>query len=250
MPVLSLRAVAVAAGKDPKTLRLWCERGLVPGAERTGAHRHWKIRGKSACEVAAEAHRRAAGFSRRRLTKSESTLRQLQRTVAKSQKLNRMVARRMTLTRRQRTASKYATAVASALLDKSADELALLGLDESAVARLAWELPIHGKAGDTVIKAALCVWMAQSEDWTRAKTACCAGLSRRSLMRVFGRHWAAAASLVREMMENAPDVVAAWQKAGKDRRTGETIRQREQVTMPEGAEPEEIQKWKGALRAQ
>ncbi len=70
MPVFSCEQVGKAAGKDAKTIRLWCALGFVPGAKRKrgGAGRHWRIEGTNAATVAGLSLRAAlrAGHSRKR----------------------------------------------------------------------------------------------------------------------------------------------------------------------------------------
>jgi len=70
MPVFSCEQIGKAAGKDAKTIRLWCALGFVPGAKRKrgGAGRHWRIEGTNAATVAGLSLRAAlrAGHSRKR----------------------------------------------------------------------------------------------------------------------------------------------------------------------------------------
>lgn len=248
MPVLSVKEVADAAGKDTKTLRLWCERGLVPGAERGGRGRHWRIRGKSALAVATEAHQRAKGFSRRRLTQDESGLRKIERVTRKLNRQMKKIEPRPWTTRKGLAAAKYMSIVSSALLDKSKDELEMIGLDESAVRDLAWHLPLHGAGLRASMTGALCILMAESGDMTRTATARRAGISRRAFGRVFGLYWDSARRLLAEMTAKAPDTITAWQAKGKDRRTGEIVAERVPIALPASATAQEIRAWKADLR--
>jgi hypothetical protein len=248
MPVLSVKKVAAAAGKDPKTLRLWCERGLVPGAERGGAGMRWRIRGKSAVAVAAEAHQRAKGFARRRLTKAESGLRKIERVTRKLNRQMKKLQPRPWTTRKGLAAVKYMSIVSAALLDKSKDELEMIGLNESAVRDLAWHLPLHGAGLRASMTGALCILMAESGDMTRTATARRAGVSRRAFGRVFGPYWDGARGLLAEMTEKAPDTITAWQAKGKDKRTGEMIAERVPIALPASATAQEIRAWKAGLR--
>lgn len=248
MPVLTVKEVAAAAGKDTKTLRLWCERGLVPGAERGGCGRHWRIRGKNAVAVAAESHRRAKGFARQRLTRPESDLRKIQRVTRKLNRHMKKLEPRPWTTRKGLAAVKYMSIVSAALLDKSKDELEMIGLDESAVRDLAWHLPLHGAGLRASMTGALCILMAESGDMTRTATARRAGVSRRAFGRVFGAYWADARRLLAEMTENAPDTITAWQAKGNDKRTGEMIAERVPIALPASATAQEVRAWKADLR--
>jgi len=66
---VSLLEVAKSLGKNPRTIRRWCERGFVPGAYRTKG-RHWRIR-KLTMKTLAIIQERVASFARRRSPQPE-----------------------------------------------------------------------------------------------------------------------------------------------------------------------------------
>jgi AraC-like DNA-binding protein len=65
MSVFSLPEIARSLHKNPRTIRRWCEAGLVTGAFQTQGG-HWRVRGESLAKVVAAAARATRGFARRR----------------------------------------------------------------------------------------------------------------------------------------------------------------------------------------
>jgi phage terminase Nu1 subunit (DNA packaging protein) len=246
MSVFQLSKLAALLGKDPRTVRRWCEAGFFGKSAYQTRGGHWRVRGTDVADLAAGARNRAKGFERRRLTKEQAAMLKLQLLSKRMAKMNRAMQVNFRLSRAARMAAKYLALISSTLADKSNEELEMLGLSNAFTDRLAWE-PM---AAPRIIAAAVCVWMLEADS---TQTACIArriGVSRRSLMRRFGHHWPQAQLLFAQMRDSRPDIVTAWQSAGTDHRTGQKLRERISAVMPQGmaASPEMLRAMEGALR--
>jgi hypothetical protein len=243
MPAFLLSELAPFLGKDEATLRRWCKRGTFgcSAYQTKGPRGRWKVRGKSVAEIAERTKGNAQEFSRRRLTRNEVALRDLSQQGNQIAKSMRALAQASRLSRQGRMGVKYMTLISRALADKTDQELDALGLSQQFVERLAWQ-PLTRKQIRAAFAGALCVWMMQAQDASRSSIARAAGISRRTLCRVFGRYWRAADVALTQMQERGTNKTTAKQRAGVDRRTGRQLFEPVETVMPEGAaEPTENQ---------
>lgn len=247
MSVFTLAQLAVVAGKDARTMRRWCERGFFGrAARRARAGGHWRVTGADAAGLVAGARKNARGFERKRKTEAEKAAIAAQRVLRRVERVNRLMTAKIAPSRAARAGGGYILRAVDALLGKSGDELALLGLDEETLRKLP-ELPLHGPFVSATMRGALCVWIAQGNG-TRAGAARCAGLSRRSFGRSFGRYWRSATKLHAVMAERSPEVLSAWISEGRDKRTGATVSTRGGVAWPESASDGERRRWAGSMQ--
>ena len=251
MPVFSVEKVAAAARKDEKTIRIWCAKGFVPGAKRKrgGPGRHWRINGESAAAIAAEAHKRAKGFARRRPTKLQTSLRQFEDFAKVFRKTVRASMSGAKVGRSAQMYFRIVRLVSDCLLERTDAMLDELGLSRRYIERFV-DLPLK-EDFPKVFTAALCCWMLESRNGSRSSVARSAGVSRRTLERHFGPYWQGASAAVSRMIENAPEHAGGWQSAGRDKRTGQKISEAVAEALPEGLaaeDPAQVRAWRGALR--
>jgi hypothetical protein len=242
-----LSEVAFLAGKDQRTIREWCKRGLIKGAYvRGGARGHWRIRANSLPEAADQALEAAKDFSRNRGKHWQTSFRRFAKRASRVQRLAKRLCLPMEATRRAAISTRRklrpATRSLQLLLEVSDDRLARVGWSRKMLKQMVSRLMPRTTAKE-LIQAALILSMLEEyedsrtdPDRARAAIARRFGMDRRTFNRDFGPHWNAAATAFSLFLGVglAPDSAMDY--------TGETDAKpmRTPIEMPPHATPQEL----------
>jgi hypothetical protein len=189
-----LKEIAFLAGKDARTIRRWCEEGLVRGAFRIGGKRgHWRIRSRSALEAAEQAAKAAEGFSRNRGKRWESAFRGFAKSAAKIQRKTRSIKLQADkIDRTARRTSRMLRPAVNALRMVSDDRLEKVGWSRNAIEAIRDKL-MPEKTATKLIEAALLVSLldadADSGKANQKDIAKRLGMTLRRFREDYSSHW-------------------------------------------------------------
>jgi len=195
-----LPEIAFLARKNARTIRRYCEAGLVRGAFRLGGVRgHWRIRASSALEAAEQALEATRGFSRTRGKQWEVAFRGFLKQAAKIQRKSRPIAKQMKkLDRSAQKASRSLRPAVRALrllLEVSDDRLERVGWSRAFLEKLRDQMMPRRTAKELIRSALILSMLEEYEDTrteperARAAIARRFGLDRRTFNRDYGAHW-------------------------------------------------------------
>lgn len=224
MSDFSLGEVARCAGKNPRTIRRWCELGRVHGAYRLPSG-HWRVSAPS--EAAAVAGCDISGFAR--CPKSSGSMKTLEKNMRKASRAFAEIV--------QRPSHKILMRAVEAI-DLNMELLDELGLEQKALDAVLFTLP-SAKTFRAVKVAALASWILRARAVGgrvgRATVARTAEMSRMTFERHFG-------GLFRE----AGRVVALALRVGEAPSAGFAAGAVVPVAFPDCSTPDEIRRFAGA----
>lgn len=246
-----LKEIALLARKDSRTIREWCKKGLIEGAYlRSGPRSHWRIRATSALEAAEQAVEAAAGFSRNRGKRWESTLRGFAKSAAKIQRKSRPLTQQ--INKFQRTARRTSRMVRPAtnalriLLEVSDDRLEKVGWSRSAIEAIVDKL-MPEKTATKLIESALLFLLlesdAESGESNQKDIAERLGMTLRRFRQDYTSHWNAAIKTF-EMIASASPPDVGYVTSPHDEQCGEVG----PVIYHESGTGDEIRAWRSAAR--
>jgi len=246
-----LPQIAFLARKDARTIRRWCEAGLVRGAFRLGGARgHWRIRASSAVEAAEQALAATRGFSRARGKRWESTLRRFAQSAAKIQRKARPL--RGQVVKLERTARRTARTLRPAaralqlLLEVSDDRLERVGWSRVFLEKLRGQIMPRRTARELIRSALILSMLEEYEDTrteperARAAIARRFGLDRRTFNRDFGAHWRGAVEAFSDFCGVGAAGDSAFDYKGSKADGSDTAPERVPVEMPPHATAKEL----------
>jgi hypothetical protein len=247
-----LREIAFLARKNSRTIRRYCEAGLVRGAFRIGGKRgHWRIRANSALEAAEQALEATRGFSRNRGSQWEATFRRFAKQAVKIQRKTRPIHLQMVkIERAARRTSRIirpATRALQLLLEVSDDRLEKIGWSRSALEAVKKQL-MQERTATKLIEAALLLLMleadAQSIEPNQSDIAARLGMPPRQFRQDYAAHWNTAARAFNRMTGGTMTADAGYITSPH----GETPGERGEVVFHELADDDEVRKWRSAAR--
>jgi hypothetical protein len=247
-----LPEIAFLARKDARTIRRWCEAGLVRGAFRLGGERgHWRIRASSALEAAEQALAATQGFSRNRGKSWEVTLRRFATRASKVQRAARPI--RLQMVKLERGGRRVSRAllplsrVFSVLLEMSDDRLQKIGWSRPSLEALK-EKVISQKTATILIQSALLLLMleavAESVEPDQSDIARRLGMTTRQFKQHYAAHWNTAASALDRMVGGAKTADAGYVTSPRVDEPGEIG----QVVFHESGTPDDLRAWASGAR--
>lgn len=249
-----LKEIALLAGKDARTIRRWCEEGLVRGAFRIGGQRgHWRIRSGSALEAAEQAAKAAEGFSRNRGKRWESAFRRFAKSAAKIQRKTRplkLQADKINRTARRTSRMIRPAANAWQILHKvSDDRLAKVGWSRRGLKAIKDKL-MPEKTATKLIETALSLLLieaqAESRKIDQREVAERLGMTLRRFRQDYSSHW----NSVIEAFEMTAGISAADGGYVTDP-DGDQCGEVGAITYHESATDDDLRAWRsGALQLQ
>lgn len=254
-----LKEIALLAGKDSRTIREWCKKGLIEGAYlRGGAGSHWRIRATSALAAAEQAAKAAEGFARNRGKRWESSLRGFAQVAAKMRRrtlkatspvmeFNRTAWK---LARKLRPAGRPAACCCQILLEVSDDRLERIGWSRQMLEKLRDQIMPRTTANELIRSALLIVMLEEFEEsHTEPKRARAAisrriGVDRRTFNRDYGRFWDSAAASFDRMTGGENTMVAGYVTSRRGDECGEVGL----IAFHESATDDDLRAWRSGVK--
>lgn len=252
-----LKEIALLARKDSRTIREWCKKGLVEGAYLQGGPRsHWRIRATSALEAAEQAVEAAAGFSRNRGKRWESTLRGFAKSAAKIQRKSRPLTQQFNkfqrTARRTSRMARPATNALRILLEVSDDRLEKVGWSRGGLDAIKGRLmpektatKLTEKTATKLIEAALLLSLleahADSGNANQKDMAQRLGMTLRQFRQDYSSHWNSAIKAF-EMMAGASAADGGYVTSPHGDQCGEVGA----ITYHESGTDDDLRAWRSA----